>query len=331
MRRLSVYERQWPVAGAFTISRSSLTTIPTVWVEITEGGHKGRAECRPYARYGDTVESVITEIEAVRTLIENGASLEKMNEIMRPGPARNAIDCALWDLKAKMSGRAVYELLGLPRPQQRVTTFTLSLQSPADMAEAALKAADYPLLKIKVEGDTALACSQAVLAARPDAKLVIDANEDLTFQQLLSLTAALSPETIAMIEQPLHSQKAHDQILPTSPIICADESLHSDGELGQEDLQRLWHQGYRAVNIKLDKCGGLSAAFALMKLAKDMNFQIMAGCMVGSSLAMAPMLLLESLADVLDLDGPLLLASDCEKGLTYKGAFVQPAQRDLWG
>lgn len=331
MRRLSVYEKQWPVAGAFTISRSSLTSIPTVWVEITEGSHRGRAECRPYARYGDTVQSVIAEVEAIKNLVENGASLSQMNALMRPGPARNAIDCALWDLKAKMSGQPVYEHLGLVAPKPRVTAFTLSLQSPKDMAEAAIKAAAYPLLKIKVDGLSAMACSLAVLAARPDAKLIIDANEDLTLDQLLSLTAALPSENIAMIEQPLHSQHSDEETLPISPIICADESLHSEGEIGRKELQILWNQGYRAVNIKLDKCGGLSAAFTLMKLAKDMNFQIMAGCMVGSSLAMAPILMLENFADVLDLDGPLLLAEDCENGLDYQGAFVQHADKALWG
>lgn len=331
MRQLYVYEKTWPVRGNFTISRSSLTIIPTVWVEITENGHTGRAECRPYARYGDTVKSVIYEIEIVRKRIEGGASLAEINKLMRPGPARNAIDCALWDLKAKMTDTPVYQLLGLPAPQARVTAFTLSLQKPKAMAQAALEASDYPLLKIKVDGSSAIDCSLAVIEARPEAKLIIDANEDLSHSQLIAFISAVPKKNIAMIEQPLKSDIQITEALPPEPIICADESLHSDGEIGRGNLETLWNQGFRAVNIKLDKCGGLSAAFELMKLAKEMEFKIMAGCMVGSSLAMSPILSLESFADILDLDGPLLLAEDCKNGLSFEGAYIRPPQKSLWG
>jgi L-alanine-DL-glutamate epimerase-like enolase superfamily enzyme len=331
LRQLSVYEKNWPVAGSFTISRSSLTTIPTVWVEITEKGHVGRAECRPYARYGDTVKSVISEIERVRSNLESGADHSDINRLMRPGPARNAIDCAIWDLEAKITGKPVYERLGVPKPQSRITAFTLSLQKPRAMAKAALEASNYPLLKIKVDGSSVIECSLAVIESRPDARLIIDANEDLSYAQLTSLVEAIPHRNIAMIEQPLKSDIKITQTLPTKPIICADESLHSNGEITRDDLQALWDQGFRAVNIKLDKCGGLSAAFELMKLAKEMDFKIMAGCMVGSSLAMAPMLILESFADILDLDGPLLLSEDCENGLFFDGANVSPPPRDLWG
>ena len=331
LRQLSVYEKIWPVAGSFTISRSSLTHIPTVWVEISEKGHMGRAECRPYSRYGQTVESVIFDIESVRDAIESGLNNEELNTLMPPGPARNALDCALWDLSAQQTGVPVFKQLGLSKPPPKVTAFTLSLQAPKDMAAAALKAKNYPLLKIKVDGESVLECSQSVIATRPDAKLIIDANEDLTHEQLNALLKALPPENIAMIEQPLASHISIEVPFKPSPVICADESLHAENDITEADLQVLWEEGYRAINVKLDKCGGLSAAFALINMAKSLDFQIMAGCMVGSSLAMAPMAILADCVDVLDLDGPLLLAEDCQNGLTYEGAMLHPPTSKLWG
>ncbi len=331
MRQLSVYEKSWPVAGSFNISRSSLTSIPTVWVEITEDGVMGRAECRPYARYGDTVNSVISGIEDYRSAIESGASKDIINTEMRPGPARNALDCALWDLEAKRSGISVASKLGIAQPKPRITAYTLSLQSPEDMGKAALQASDYPLLKIKIGSNQAFESVMTVINARPDAALIVDANEGLDRKSLDRLLSNIPYQSIAMIEQPLPSDLIFKTPLPTCPIICADESLHSQSDITQADLQKLWDQGYRAVNIKLDKCGGLTAAFALVKLAKAMDFKIMAGCMVGSSLAMAPMLMLESFADILDLDGPLLLSQDCENGLRFDGPSVYPPDTSLWG
>ncbi len=331
MRQLSVYEKAWPVAGKFTISRSSLSTIPTVWVEIREKGKTGRAECRPYPRYGQTVESVIAEIESFRNIIEKGSSKADLNARMRPGPARNALDCALWDLEAKLSGISVIERLGLPVPKPRPTAYTLSLDTSDAMAAAAAKAQAFPLLKIKVNADIAIESTQAIIKSRPDAKLIIDANEDLDRVGLDALIDSLPLENIAMIEQPLSSSFKLERPFVSSPVICADESLHAEDDITSDDLQKLWDQGYRAINIKLDKCGGLSAALALMKLAKEKKFQIMAGCMVGSSLAMAPMMMLESYADVLDLDGPLLLAEDCKDGLKYEGPTINPPTPKLWG
>lgn len=321
----------WPVKGAFTISRSSLTTIPTLWVEIREGAHLGRAECRPYARYGDTVESVKCQIETLRNKIESGLETEELQTLVRPGPARNAIDCALWDLKSKQQRARVRDLLGLPDPEPRITAYTLSLQSPAKMASAASAAKMYPVLKIKVDGKSAVACVKAVLEVRPDASLIIDANEGMSRKDVDILRDAVPNEPILMLEQPVSSELNISHPFAVSPTICADESLQSSNDITAKDLEGLQAQGYRALNIKLDKCGGLTAAISLMKLAKQMDFQIMAGCMVGSSLAMAPMLVLESFADILDLDGPLLLAEDCKNGLRYDGPRVFPPSPELWG
>jgi len=331
LRQLSAYEKLWPVAGTFTISRSSLDVIPTVWVEITENGLKGRAECRPYERYGDTVESVMAEIDSLKPLIEAGTSREDLSGTFRPGPARNAIDCALWDLEAKQKQVSVSSLLGLNAPKERITAFTLSVQPPDSMADAALKAVNFPLLKIKVNNDIAIACCLAVIKARPDAQLIIDANESLELAGLKELIRNVPHESIAMIEQPIHADAVLEENLPTTIVICADESLHSDTDIGREHLTLLWAQGYRAINLKLDKCGGLTSAYALAQLAKGMGFKIMAGCMVGSSLAMAPMLILESLADVMDMDGPLLLSEDCDNPLNYDQATVYPPDKKLWG
>ena len=331
MRQLSAYEKFWPVAGSFTISRSSLQTIPTVWVEIRENGIVGKAECRPYARYGDSVTSVLNEIEFIKRDIENGLSRQTLNQKLRPGPARNALDCALWDLEAKQKQQTVASLLGLPEPKARTTAFTLSLQSPENMADAARKASNFPLLKIKVDRKSALPCSLSVLNARPDARLIIDANESLDPESLKNLIKSIPDAAIAMIEQPIHADIFLESKLPTNIVICADESLHSETDFRGSDLETLWKQGYRAINIKLDKCGGLTAAYKLAEMAKSMGFKIMAGCMVGSSLAMAPMLILESFADILDLDGPLLLDKDCNHPLSYKGSIVHPPTSELWG
>lgn len=331
MRQLSVHEKVWPVAGSFTISRSSLTHIPTVWVEISENGKTGRAECRPYPRYGQTVESVTANVESVREAIENGLSKDELNALMPPGPARNALDCALWDLDAKLTGIPVIEQLGLSKPKAKVTAYTLSLQAPEDMADAALNKMHYPLLKLKVDQSCVIDCALETVAARPDAKLIIDANEDLTRDGLDTLLSAIPHENIAMVEQPLASHIKIQTPFPASPVICADESLHAEHDITEADLRALSADGYRAINVKLDKCGGLTAAFALIELAKRLDFQIMAGCMVGSSLAMAPMAILADLVDVLDLDGPLLLAEDCENGLIYEGAKLHPPTPALWG
>ena len=333
MRHLNIIERSWPVAGTFRIARSALQTIPVIQVVISQNGISGRGECRPYSRYEETQTSVRSQIESVRGAIEDGESSKRLLELLPAGAARNALDCALWDLNAKMTGRSVIDALGLPAPRPRITAYTLSIDSPKAMVQAAKSAAQYPILKIKIGSQGGDEVALAILNARPDARLIIDANEALNPEALTQLLIKLKGHRIVMIEQPLHDD-IFDALPKKSLLgpnaanipICADESLHT-----VDDLDKLRQAGYRAVNVKLDKCGGLSAALELMQTAKAMGFKIMAGCMVGSSLAMAPMMMLESLADFIDLDGPLLLAKDIENGLQYNGTTIHPPKAELWG
>ena len=324
-RQLSIETRDWPARGTFRIARSALDVIPTVQVVITEGEHRGRAECRPYARYGQTVDSVTAEIAGLRGAVEAGMDHDALQDALPPGPARNALDCALWDLEAKRTGIPVWARLGLPAPRPRRTAFTLSIDTPDAMARAAQDAAAHTLLKVKLGADGILERLDAVTRARPDAELIVDANEAFDTATLAAIWPELSRFPILLLEQPLPAAATND--LPQDgPVICADESLHT-----ADDLDALRRQGYRAVNVKLDKCGGLTAAHDLMQRARALDMRVMAGCMVGSSLAMAPMTMLESLADVIDLDGPLLLADDMENGLAYDGERVVPPKASLWG
>lgn len=328
MRQLNIIPQTWPVAGTFRISRSSLSEIKVIRVEITENGVIGRGECRPYARYDETQASVTHAIESIRQKLETGTSRQYLLTLLPAGAARNAVDNALWDLQAKTSKRSVYDIAGLPKPRPRTTAFTLSIDTPGKMAEAAKKAAIYPLLKLKIGSIVGIDACLAVAKARPDAALIVDANEALNTDSLTDFMAALRDCNIALIEQPLPASDDRQGVIPVddSLKICADESLHTT-----EDLDRLWDAGYRAVNVKLDKCGGLTAGLNLMQAAKAKGFTIMAGCMVGTSLAMAPMIMLESFADYIDLDGPLLLDKDVPHGLRYEGATLHPPARELWG
>lgn len=343
MEHFLIEHKPWPVAGRFRISRSVLTQIDTVQVKLRQNGFEGHAECRPYARYGDTVQSVTTQLKTLKLAFINehvsdadilrkdsGGTFELCKRLPA-GPARNALDCALWDLLAKTKNRPVWELLGICAPAARQTAYTLSLNTPGHMAKAAMEAKDYSLLKIKVGRHKAIECVKAVCAARPDARLIIDANEALTGESLPAFHKALIGLNIALIEQPLPAGEDSPGTLPAVKDTdgfkyCADESLH-----GLADLARLKAAGYRAVNVKLDKCGGVTEAITLMRTAKNMGFEVMAGCMVGSSLAMAPMMTLERLADYIDLDGPLLLAQDCGTPLIYDGSRVFPPKQELWG
>lgn len=328
MRHLKIQTENWPVAGAFRIARSSLTEITVVTVILREGDNIGRGECRPYARYDETAESVTQQIESIRPQLENTLTAEELQTLLPAGAARNAVDCALWDLEAKKIGFTIPELLGIDTPQSRRTAYTLSIDTPAKMCAAALKANAYPLLKIKIGDKDGLAACLTIMEARPDAELIIDANEALSPADINAFQAALSGKPVVMIEQPL--PQAQEYEIPNTPnalpIFCADESLHT-----AKDLDRLWAAGYRAVNVKLDKCGGLTAGLELMRAAKAKGFIIMAGCMVGTSLAMAPIMMLESFADYIDLDGPLLLAKDREAALQYDGSIIHPPTSELWG
>ena len=328
MHQLKVSTQTWPIAGSFRIAHGSVNEVNVVVAEISNGEYTGRGECRPYARYSETPETVTAEIMNVSDIIKDGISTKDLQDVLPAGAARNAVDCALWDLRAKHTGKPVWQMLNLPKPVPRTTAFTLSIDTPARMAKAALKAKQYPILKLKINGADGLPACLAVLEARPDAQLILDANEALSTHELLKFRSALAHAPILLIEQPIKAE-IFDQIDNTPealPILCADESLHT-----RADLQSLWDAGYRAVNVKLDKCGGLTEAINLMQQAKSMGFLIMSGCMVGTSLAMAPMMILESFADFIDLDGPLLLAKDIQAGLRYEEALIHPASRKLWG
>ncbi len=326
MRRLEVYDERWPLALAFVIARGSKTEAHVVVVTLSDGESVGRGEAVPYARYGESVGSVLREIEGVRGEIEHGADRAALQSLLPPGAARNAVDCALWDLEAKQAGVPVWRLAGLAAPEPVETAFTLSLGSADSMGMAARAAADRPLLKLKIGGADDLDRVEAVRRAAPNPRLIVDANEGLDFETLRRLAPDFARLGVKLIEQPLKA--GEDEALEgyDNPVLlCADESIHTRAELAT------CARRYGAVNIKLDKTGGLTEALALRAEAEALGLKIMAGCMVATSLAMAPALLIAQGAAVADLDGPLLLARDREPGLVIDGSIIQPAPLALWG
>jgi L-Ala-D/L-Glu epimerase len=324
-RDLHISVERFPIAGSFVISRGAKTEAVVVVATISARDHRGRGECVPYARYGESVESVVAQIESLRLPIEAGLDRAALQARLPHGAARNALDCALWDLDAKISGQPAHVLAGVPTPAPVVTAYTISLGAPEAMAAAA-KAANRPLLKLKLGGAGDGARVAAVRAAAPDARLIVDANEAWSPDNLAQNLAACAAQGVVLIEQPLPA--AHDSILAdiAHPVpICADESLHDRGDLAALRAR------YDAINIKLDKAGGLTEALATAIAAAQFGFEIMVGCMVATSLAMAPALLLAGRAAFVDLDGPLLLAKDRADGLIYEKACVYPASPALWG
>jgi L-Ala-D/L-Glu epimerase len=326
-RSLTVAVERFPIAGRFIIARGARTEAVVVTAAIGEGGAVGRGECVPYARYGETVEGVAAAIEARRGAIEGGLDRAALQEAMPAGAARNALDCALWDLEAKRSGVPAHVSAGIHRLLPASTAYTISLDEPAVMAEAVRKASGRPILKIKLgapEGD--LERIAAVRSAAPEATLIADANEGWTEDTLDRHLSACAGAGFALIEQPLPAAKDESLRGRTRPVpLCADESVHD-----RHGLERLVGL-YDAVNVKLDKTGGLTEALALAGAAERLGFALMVGCMVGTSLAMAPALLLAPRARFVDLDGPLLLARDRENGLRYEGSIVHPPPPGLWG
>jgi len=326
MRRLTVTAESFPIAVAFTISRGSKTVADVVSVEIAEGGHRGRGECLPYGRYGETIAGSIAEIEALRGDLERGLERPDLQRRMKAGAARNAVDCALWDLEAKRTGRSAAELAGLPAPRPVITAYTLSVGTVESMAAAAKANAHRPLLKLKLAGPGDLDRVAAVHENAPKSRLIVDANEGWTPAIFAELAPKLAPLGVELIEQPLPA--ASDEALAklARPIaVCADESCH-----GVDTLPKLAGK-YDAVNIKLDKTGGLTGALALADAAAAQGFAIMIGSMVATSLAVAPAMLLAQQARWVDLDGPLLLARDRENGLGIEGSTLQPPLPVLWG
>jgi L-alanine-DL-glutamate epimerase-like enolase superfamily enzyme len=325
-RSLTLTVERFPIAGAFTISRGSRTEIAVVVARIADGGTAGRGECVPYPRYGESVESVAALIEAQGEAIDAGISRDELRERMPAGAARNALDCALFDLEAKLRGVRAWDLAGLPEPQPVTTAYTLSLGTPESMGEAARNAASRPLLKVKLGGDGDPARIAAVRTGAPDARLIVDANEAWRPENLEENLAACLAAGVALIEQPLPA--GEDALLGqiAHPVpICADESLHD--RAGLDALAGL----YDAINIKLDKTGGLTEAVMLAHEARARGLTVMVGCMLGTSLGMAPAALLTHHAEFVDLDGPLLLAKDREPPLRYDGSTLFPPGPELWG
>lgn len=326
MIRLTIAHESWPIAGAFTISRGSKTTAEVVVVTLEEDGYTGRGECVPYPRYRETVEGVVASLEAARAKIEAGFSHADITNIVKPCAARNALDCALWDLEAKRAKKPVWQLALLQQPHPMVTAYTLSLDTPEAMAKAAAAVKHRPLLKLKLgrEGDAERL--RLIRAAAPTSRLIIDANEAWTPANLPGLLKVCAEVGVELIEQPLPAadDEALRHIAHDVPV-CADESAHD-----RRNLQDLVGK-YDAINIKLDKTGGLTEALASAHAAKELNFKIMVGCMLATSLAMAPAMLVAQLAHVIDLDGPLLLARDRNPGITFDGSLMYPPPPELWG
>jgi L-alanine-DL-glutamate epimerase-like enolase superfamily enzyme len=323
---LSIAVESFPIAGRFVISRGAKTQALVVTAALREGAFVGRGECVPYARYGEGADSVAAAMESVRAAIEAGADRPTLATLLPPGAARNALDCALWDLEAKRSGVPASVSAGLAELRPLLTAYTLSVGAPEEMRAAAARAADRPLLKVKLAGEGDADRLAAVREGAPNSRLIVDANEAWREDNLIANLRACAKAGVALIEQPLPAGRddmlAHvDHLAP----ICADESAHDRRSLAGLEGR------YDAVNIKLDKTGGLSEALAMAREAQARGFAIMAGCMVGTSLAMAPAVLIGQFASFVDLDGPLLLAMDREPGLVYEGSTLLPPQRELWG
>ena len=327
MPLVSAEAQTWPLAQAFASSRGSKTEAHVVVVTRTGDDAVGRGECVPYARYGESVESVLAEIARAADALQAGAGRAEIQEILPPGAARNAVDCALWDMEAKRSGEPSWRLAGLDKPPVALTTaYTISLGTPEEMARSAAANAHRPLMKLKLTGAGDLERVAAVREAAPATALIVDANEGWSIDMVEPFSAALGKLGVELIEQPLPADRDEALASVVHPVpICADESAHS-----RAGLAALVGR-YDAINIKLDKTGGLTEALALKDAALLAGLEIMVGCMVGTSLGMAPAFLLGQGARFVDLDGPLLLARDREEGFRFEGSIMHPPQAALWG
>lgn len=326
LRRVRVARKRWPLKSPFRISRGVKTEAETVIVDLVRGAATGRGEAVPYPRYGESVDGVIAQLEAVVGGFETGGSDAALLALLPPGAARNALDCALWDLKARETGRSVADLTGLPRPDRLACAVTISLDEPEAMGQAARASAAAPLIKVKLDGALVEERLRAVGEAAPAARLIIDPNESWTLDHLRDAHALLGQLNVVLIEQPLPAADDHALAGYAAPApICADESVHTVDHL--EALR----DRYQAVNIKLDKTGGLTEAIALLHRARALGFSVMTGCMVGSSLAIVPALHIAGASDFADLDGPWWLASDWPDGVTLTDGWLAPPEPGFWG
>jgi len=325
-RAVRVRDERWPLAHAFVISRGAKTEAHVLVAEVEEDGVRGRGEAVPYGHYGETIDSVRAQIEDARPGLEQGGGRMGLQALLPPGAARNALDCALWDLEAKRLGVRAWTLAGRSRLDPVKTAYTLSLGPPEAMAQAARTHARRPMLKLKIGGPDDLDAVAAVRAAAPRSRLIVDANEALSFDDLRRLAGEFARLDVQLVEQPLAAGADADLEGFDSPVpLCADESLHTRAELAQ------CARRYAVANVKLDKTGGLTEALALAGEARALGMGVMVGCMVATSLAMAPAMIVAQGADFVDLDGPLLLARDREPGLSVTGSMLAPPPAELWG
>ena len=312
----------FPLAHVFRISRGARTQAEVVTVTIEKDGVTGRGECVPYARYNETLESVIKQVESLPADIDK----ETLQDTLPPGAARNAVDCALWDFECKKRDQRIWKIAGIQVPEQKITAYTLSLDEPKNMFKQAEKNSNRPLLKVKLGTPNDMPRLEAVRKGAPNSEIIVDANEGWDAELYSQLAPELVRLGVKLVEQPLPADQDDDLIgLPRPLPICADESCHD-----RKSLEKLIGK-YDFVNIKLDKTGGLTEALQLKDKALEAGFKIMVGCMVGSSLAMAPATLIAQNATFVDLDGPLLLAHDRRHGLLYDESWVHPPVKDLWG
>ncbi len=320
--KITVTQDVFRLAQVFTISRGSRTEAKVLTVKVEKDGFVGYGECVPYARYDETLESVTAEIQS----LPNDLTREALQSLLPAGAARNAVDCALWDLEAKTQGKPVWELAGLPKPLPEITAYTLSLDTPEAMEAQATENAHRPLLKIKLGTPNDMPRLEAVRRGAPQSDIIVDANEGWSAEVYADLAPHLVHLGVKLVEQPLPAGDDEALIGMDRPVpVCADESCHD-----RTSLLKLAGK-YDVVNIKLDKTGGLTEAIKLRQEALALGYEVMVGCMVGSSLAMAPATLIAQGARVTDLDGPLLLAEDRNNALIFDDSGVHPPIAALWG
>ncbi|MET0483594.1 MAG: N-acetyl-D-Glu racemase DgcA [Aestuariivirgaceae bacterium] len=326
MPHLVIARETWPLAAVFTIARGSRTVAEVVTVMLEQDGIVGRGECVPYPRYGESVDGVVAELEAARAAIEANVDRAAVPDILKASAARNALDCASWELEAKRARKPAWQLAGLAEPQPLVTAYTLSLADPAAMGEAAAAAANRPLLKLKLGGPQDRERLAAVRRNATASRLIVDANEGWSDDGLPAMFEACAEHGVELIEQPLPAGRDAALATVRRPVpVCADESVHV-----ASDMTALADR-YDAINIKLDKTGGLTGALALANAAAARDMRVMVGCMLATSLAMAPAFLIAQRADYVDLDGPLLLQRDRIPGIRYDGSIMNPPPPELWG
>lgn len=325
-RRITAEAQSFPLARPFRISRGVKSVADVVMVTVEENGIVGRGEGVPYPRYGETVEGSLQQIEDQRDLIESGGSRLDLLAAMPAGAARNALDCALWDLELRQSGKGIFAELGLPKPDRVETAFTVGLDTPEAMRKAASELAHVPLIKVKVDRSDPAAKLRAVREAAPRPKVIVDPNESWTMEEVVGLQDLMADLRFDLLEQPLPAEDDGELAGFQSRIpIAADEAIHTSA-----DLTKL-PSGYSVVNIKLDKTGGFTEALNLARAAKAAGYDVMTGCMICSSLSIAPALALTPLSKFVDVDGPLWLAEDREGGVTEEGGYLYGPAAGFWG